>query len=143
MGCDGRCDLTCDGLRQIKEDNKVDFPPIIDPTIDGGGDGTGAGRTDTGNGTGGGTGPTPLPPVVRKTRRYWATVEIDPTAIATQPAKIGKEIVQHLAALPDGTVRVTIEIDATVAGGIPDDLKRVLNENSQTLKFRQHGFDEE
>jgi hypothetical protein len=126
-------------LRQIEEDKGVVEPPIIDR----GDDGRDDGGADTGNGTGGDTGPTPPPPPARKTRRYWATVEIDPTAIATQPAKIGREIVQHLAALPDGQVTVTIEIDAKVANGIPDDLKRVLNENSQALRFKEHGFDED
>lgn len=84
----------------------------------------------------------PIASVERKTRRYWANIEIDPTAMATQPAKIGQEIVRHLAAIPEGQVRVTIDIDATVPEGIPDDLRRVLNENSQTLKFKDHGFEE-
>jgi predicted AAA+ superfamily ATPase len=128
-------------LGQIKRERVVDPRPIIDPLPPGPGDGEDDG------GTGVGTGPTPPiidppPPVTPKTRRYWATVEIDPTAMASQPAKIGQEIVQHLAALVGADVRVTVEIDARVPDGIPEDVRRVLSENSQTLRFSDHGFEE-
>lgn len=109
-------------LRQIAKDREPIRPPIIEP-------------------------PLPSPPILnppppdaRTTRRDWATVEIAPTAIAPQPARFGREIVPHLAALPDGHVTVTKEIDARVANGIPDDVKRGLNESSQALRFKEHGF---
>ena len=62
--------------------------------------------------------------------------------MATQPAKIGREIVQHLATLAGASVKVTVEIEASVDDGIPEDVRRVLNENSQTLRFSGHGFEE-
>lgn len=58
--------------------------------------------------------------------------------MATQLAKIRR----HPAAIRDGRVRVTIDIDAEIPKGIPGDLRRVLNENSQTLNFKGHGFEE-
>lgn len=78
----------------------------------------------------------PVPPVERKTRRYWANVDIDPVKMASQSAKISQEIVQHLQTLVGADVTISIEINAKVPGGIPDDVLRVLRENSSVLKIR-------
>ena len=55
--------------------------------------------------------------------------------------QIAEEVLQHLTTLPTSRVRVTVEIEAEVPGGVRDDVQRVINENCQTLRFRGHGFE--
>ncbi len=37
----------------------------------------------------------------------------------------------------------TLEIDATIPDGAPDHVVRTVTENSRTLKFESHGFENE
>ena len=54
--------------------------------------------------------------------------------------KIANEILQHLTVLPNSNVKVTDEIEADVPNGVDDAMQRVVTENCQTLKFKDHGF---
>jgi hypothetical protein len=54
-----------------------------------------------------------------------------------------QEVVSQLAAVPQANVRVTLEIEADLPQGAPDDVVRAINENARTLKFRISGFEEE
>ncbi len=49
---------------------------------------------------------------------------------------------QHLTVLPKARMRVTVEIEAEVPDGVSEDTQRVITENCQTLKFKDHGFEE-
>lgn len=49
----------------------------------------------------------------------------------------------HLTALPDAEVKVTLEIEAEIPGGAPDNVVRAVTENSRTLKFSNRGFEAE
>jgi hypothetical protein len=40
-------------------------------------------------------------------------------------------------------VKVTLEIEATVEAGAPENVVRTVTENSRTLKFTTQGFEEE
>jgi len=40
-------------------------------------------------------------------------------------------------------VKVTLEIEAMVEAGVPDNVVRNVTENSRTLKFTNHGFEKE
>ena len=40
-------------------------------------------------------------------------------------------------------VEVRLEIQADIPGGAPDDVVRTVTENARTLKFDQHGFEQE
>lgn len=84
---------------------------------------------------------TTLPPTP-KTRRYYAQVNLDPTKLSTEAGKINQEVLQHLASLYGANVTVTLEIEAYVEAGIPEGVRRAVDENSRTLKFTQHGFEE-
>ena len=44
---------------------------------------------------------------------------------------------------PDSLVTVRIEIEAQIPEGAPDNILRIVTENSQPLKFRSHGFEDE
>jgi len=45
--------------------------------------------------------------------------------------------------LPGAKVSVTLEIEAHVAGGAPENVVRIVTENARTLKFTSQGFEEE
>jgi hypothetical protein len=49
-----------------------------------------------------------------------------------------------MAAAKSKAVRsVTLEIEANIPGGAPDQVVRVVTENGRTLKFVSQGFEEE
>jgi len=83
-------------------------------------------------------------PVVEppKPRRYTAQIQIDPTKLATDAQKIAQEVLNHLVMVPGSKVTVSLEIDARAADSFPDDVRRVVDENSRTLKFTAHEFEE-
>ena len=60
-----------------------------------------------------------------------------------QKGNIANGIIQHLAALPDSEVDVTLEIQARVPTGVPDNLVRTVSENCRTLKFSSQHFEQE
>ena len=74
-------------------------------------------------------------------RRFYASVTIDPNRAGRDVGRIAEEVLQHLTTLPRADVRLTLEIEANAPEGIPEELQRVIAENSQTLKFTSHGFE--
>jgi hypothetical protein len=54
---------------------------------------------------------------------------------------IASSVVQHLAALLGAKVTVTIEIEAEIPSGAPDNVVRTVTENCRTLKFENSGFE--
>ena len=75
-------------------------------------------------------------------RRFFGTVEIDPDRAGRDMGQLAEEVLQHLTTLPGGKVRVTVEIDAEMPEGASDDVRRVIDENCRTLRFKAHGFEE-
>jgi len=47
----------------------------------------------------------------------------------------------HLAGIVGAKVSVTLEIEATVPDGVPENVVRTVTENSRTLKFTSFGFE--
>jgi hypothetical protein len=41
------------------------------------------------------------------------------------------------------SVKVTLEIEVDVPGGVPESVVRTTTENSRTLKFSSYGFEQE
>ena len=79
----------------------------------------------------------------RKLRRFHGTVTLDPTRVGRDASKIADEVITHLAGLLGSSVRVTLEIEADIPNGTPDNVVRTVTENSRVLKFSQAGFEEE
>ena len=75
--------------------------------------------------------------------RFHGSVELDPTRMGSDAGKIADEIVSHLTSLGGAKARITLEIDTEVPSGIPDSRVRIVNENSNTPKFKSHGFEKE
>lgn len=74
-------------------------------------------------------------------RRFYGSVSLDPQRIGRDASKIAEEIIQHLTSLVGSNVEVTLEIRADVPDGVPDQAVRTVTENCRTLKFKNHGFE--
>ncbi|MBK9166737.1 MAG: DUF499 domain-containing protein [Bryobacterales bacterium] len=118
-------------------------PPVIRP---GGGDGAGTATGNGPTGTGGESGKSTeavveklKPPVLR---RFHGSAKIDATRLSRDADQIASAVVQHLSGLLDAKVTVTIEIDAEIPSGAPDNVVRTVTENCRTLKFENSGFEE-
>ncbi|MFM8387526.1 MAG: ATP-binding protein, partial [Planctomycetia bacterium] len=88
---------------------------------------------------GGGTQP-PAPP---KYTRWHGSVDLDATRMGRDASRIAEEVIAHLAGLVGSKVRVTLEIQAELPNGTPDNVVRIVGANSHTLKFRDHAFEQE
>jgi predicted AAA+ superfamily ATPase len=79
-----------------------------------------------------------------KPKRYHGTVTLDPARVGRDAGRIADEVVTHLVGLVGTTVRVTLEIEAEIPSGTPDNVVRTITENSRTLKFASNsGFETE
>lgn len=74
--------------------------------------------------------------------RFHGAVKLDPMRTARDAGRAADEVIAHLAALMDANVEITLEIHATVPAGVPEHVVRIVTENSRTLKFIDHGFEE-
>jgi hypothetical protein len=87
-----------------------------------------------------GRGPeTPVTPVLPT--RFCGSVSVDPDRAGRDVGRIAEEVLQHLTTLRGTKVRLTLEVQAEVPDGAPDDVQRVISENCQTLRFTSHGFE--
>ena len=78
-----------------------------------------------------------------KARRYHGSVSLDPTRVGRDASKVADEVIAHLAGLTGADVRLTLEIEADIPDGAPEQVVRVVTENSKTLKFEDTGFESE
>jgi hypothetical protein len=118
------------------------------PTTTGGGTDDGPGTGTTGPGTTGRGGESkvtadggtkPKTPVLR---RFHGSAKIDATRLSRDVDLIASSVVQHLAGLLDAKVTITVEIEAEIPSGTPDNVVRTVTENCRTLKFETSGFEE-
>ena len=80
---------------------------------------------------------------MRVLRRFHGTVSLDPARVGRDAGRIAEEVVAHLLGLPQAEVRVSLEIEAVVPQGVPENVVRIVTENCRTLKFENHGFERE
>jgi predicted AAA+ superfamily ATPase len=90
-----------------------------------------------------GGGPSPGKPVARTPNRFHGTVVVDPARVGRDAGRIADEVISHLVGLVGSEVTVTIEIEARIPSGAPDNVVRTVTENSRTLKFTSQGFEED
>ncbi|GCE58895.1 Swt1 family HEPN domain-containing protein [Microcystis aeruginosa] len=74
-------------------------------------------------------------------RRFYGIVSIDPLRINRDAPAITNEVIQHLTRLSGARVKVTLEIEAEIPDGAPDDVVRTVTENCRTLKFNNQSFE--
>jgi predicted AAA+ superfamily ATPase len=90
-----------------------------------------------------GPGPTPAPPEAAKPKRFHGSVMLDPERVGRDAGRIADEVISHLSGLVGADVKVTLEIEAEIPNGAPDNVVRTVTENARTLKFTSQGFEKE
>ena len=105
--------------------------------------GRGLGPAPPGEWAGDRTATAAIEPVQVPHRRFHGSVGLDPVRVGAEAGRVAQEVIAHLAGLPGAQVRVTLEIDAAVPGGIPDQVVRIVTENSRTLRFSSQAFERE
>lgn len=83
--------------------------------------------------------PTPQP----SARRYHGSVKLDPTRVGRDAGQVADEVIAHLAGLLGADVKLTLEIEANIPDGAPEQVVRIVIENSRTLNFDDSGFETE
>jgi predicted AAA+ superfamily ATPase len=84
-----------------------------------------------------------VPKGPRALKRFHGSASLDPTRVGRDAGRIGDEVIAHLVGLMGSDVKVTLEIEAELPNGAPDTVVRTVTENSRTLKFTSHGFEED
>ena len=131
--------------RQMAADTPTPVAPPATPP--GPGPGSGTGTDDDPN-------LPPIPPIPPQLppraepakpvlKRYYGTVTLDPSRVGRDAGKIAEEVIAHLVGLVGAEVTVTLEIEARIPGGAPDQVVRIVTENGRTLRFLSQGFEEE
>jgi len=106
---------------------------------------TSTGVSDDGSGTTdpGTTGVAPTVAAAALPRRFHGTVQLDPTRVGRDASRIADEVLAHLVGQVGADVTVTLEIEVSLPDGASEQIVRTVTENSQTLRFTSHGFEEE
>ena len=73
--------------------------------------------------------------------RFHGTVSLDAARVGRDAGRIADEVISHLSGIVGAKVKVTLEIEADVPEGVPDDVIRVVTQNSRDLKFDSQGFE--
>jgi len=90
------------------------------------------------------TGAAPGSPGPEKPKRFHGTITLDATRVGRDAGRIADEVISHFASIVGCTVKVTLEIEAQIPSGTPDNVVRTVTENSRTLKFDPaSGFERE
>lgn len=76
-------------------------------------------------------------------RRFHGSIDLDALRINRDASAIANEIVQHLTRLNGASVKITLEIEADIPDGVPDDVVRTVTENCRTLKFNNQSFEQD
>lgn len=103
--------------------------------------GTGSGTVPPASGgTGGAAVVTPTP---AKPKRFHGTVVLDSTRVGRDASRVADEMISHLTGLVGANVKVTLEIEAQMPDGAPEQVVRTVTENGRTLKFTNQGFEKD
>jgi len=85
----------------------------------------------------------PHPQQAKQPRRFHGSVTLDANRVGRDASRIAEEVVAHLAGLMGAAVTVTLDINAEILDGVPDQVVRTVTENARTLKFSSQGFETE
>ena len=102
-------------------------------------------------GTGGPVPPAPggtggaavVTPTAAKPKRFHGTVVLDSTRVGRDASRVADEMISHLTGLVGANVKVTLEIEAQMPDGAPEQVVRTVTENGRTLKFTNQGFEKD
>ena len=83
------------------------------------------------------------PAVPQRPRRFYAKVALDPNRPTPQMSNIAQSILAELDRVRGATITLTLDIDAEVPSGFPDDVQSVVRDNARDLHITDFGFEEE
>jgi Protein of unknown function (DUF499) len=83
------------------------------------------------------------PPTPQTPRRFHGSVVLDTARVGRDASRIADEVIVHLAGLVGSTVKVTLEVEAQIPDGVPDNVVRTVTENGRTLRFESQEFEAE
>jgi hypothetical protein len=85
------------------------------------------------------------PPIVEmpRPRRFHGSVKINELMMATNAGVVMEEVVKHLTGIVGAKVHVTLEIEADIPDGVPENTARTVLENCTALKFKNPAFEDE
>jgi predicted AAA+ superfamily ATPase len=73
--------------------------------------------------------------------RFFGTVSLDPSRVGRDAARIADEVIAHLAGLVGAKAVVSLEIEADIPEGVPENVVRTVSENARTLNFSSQEFE--
>lgn len=76
-------------------------------------------------------------------KRFYATVELDPSRPAPQVGQIAQSILSELERAKGTKIRIRLDIEAEASGGFPEDVESVVSDNAASLKFGSAVFERE
>ena len=76
-------------------------------------------------------------------KRFYGRVSLDAARVGRDAGRIADEVIAHLTGLVGSAVTVTLEIEASMPDGAPENVVRTVTENGRTLKFDAQGFESE
>jgi hypothetical protein len=79
---------------------------------------------------------------MRGLRRFHGSATLNATRLSRDVDAIATSVVQHLAGLLNAKVKITLEIEADIPSGAPENVVRTVTENCRTLRFDSQGFEE-
>lgn len=83
-----------------------------------------------------------LPKEKKPKIRYYGRVAVEPDRANRDMLTIVEEIIQRLSSLTDAKVEITLEISCERQAGFDEVTVRTVSENSRSLKFAEHSFEE-
>ena len=86
--------------------------------------------------------PDDSPPKPKPKTRYFGSVNIDPQSALRDLSQVAREIIMQLASLPEADIEITLEIEGIHRDGFDESTIRALSENSRTLNFKDHSFED-
>lgn len=75
-------------------------------------------------------------------KRYYGTVKLSPATLGRDFMNINREIIDRLQGM-GADLEIRLDIQATKPSGFDDMERRVIGENSDTLRFTQYGFEKD
>lgn len=82
------------------------------------------------------------PAAPSRPKRFYASVDLDALRFGKEAGQISEAVIQHLTALMKSKVKVTLEIEAEVSDGVPENVQRTVSENCRTLGIKNFDFEE-
>jgi predicted AAA+ superfamily ATPase len=84
----------------------------------------------------------PVSPAKTLPTRFWVDVGVDALRLTRETGQIAEAIVAHLNGLVGAKLSISLQIEAKIPNGIPENVQRTVTENCRTLKIGNFGFEE-